>query len=239
MLNADQSSVECTLNTCAVNWSLTSRWLLDDVDDVYLFAKATDVDGFSTGPHVKVRQTFFNEIENDLEVIGFRVLDENQRDLNDWSNPQWPFHLNASQGMVATGMVRFEGIADAFVQSGDAEVRIDATAVPPQNISGGPNEWSGQPIDWSASWFGDVDASGSFSIDLQSPDLDEPLPSNTRILLTPHIHRSGPLGENTSSSTDRTSSSIGVPFLFDKVHPNTLRLDALDSGRFVPADGHI
>lgn len=239
MLNADQSSVECTLNTCAVNWSLTSRWLLDDVDDVYLFAKATDVDGFSTGPHVKVRQTFFNEIENDLEVIGFRVLDENQRDLNDWSNPQWPFHLNASQGMVATGMVRFEGIVDAFVQSGDAEVRIDATAVPPQNISGGPNEWSGQPIDWSASWFGDVDASGSFSIDLQSPDLDEPLPSNTRILLTPHIHRSGPLGENTSSSTDRTSSSIGVPFLFDKVHPNTLRLDALDSGRFVPADGHI
>ena len=104
---------------------------MDDVDDVYILAKATDVEGFSTGPAVFYRQTSFNEIENDLEIVDFNVVDMSNRNLADWSNPQWPFHLKANQSLTATGQVRFEGIVGAFANQGDAEVRIDATASPP------------------------------------------------------------------------------------------------------------
>ena len=57
---------------------------MDDVDDLYVLAKATDVDGFSTGPDVEVRQTSFNEVENDLEVVDFNVIDDLNRVLDDW-----------------------------------------------------------------------------------------------------------------------------------------------------------
>ena len=238
-LEASQSLAQCTMNTCSINWSLTSHWLMDDVDDLYVLAKATDVDGFSTGPDVEVRQTSFNEVENDLEVVDFNVIDDLNRVLDDWSNPQWPFHLNASQEMVATGKVRFEGIANAFVESSDAEIRIDATAVPPMNLSGGPNEWPGDAVDWSASWFGDVDSNGAFSIDIQAPGMGDAVPSNTRILLSPHVHRTGPVDEDTSSSEDQTNPFISIPFLFDKVHPTTVSIDALESGDYVPVDGLI
>jgi hypothetical protein len=238
-LEASQSLAQCTMNTCSINWSLTSHWLMDDVDDLYILAKATDVDGFSTGPDVEVRQTSFNEVENDLEVVDFNVIDDLNRVLDDWSNPQWPFHLNASQEMVATGKVRFEGIANAFVESSDAEIRIDATAVPPMNLSGGPNEWPGDAVDWSASWFGDVDSNGAFSIDIHAPGMGDAVPSNTRILLSPHVHRTGPVDEDTSSSEDQTNPFISIPFLFDKVHPTTVSIDALESGDYVPVDGLI
>ena len=81
----------------------------------------------------------------------------------------------------ATGKVRFEGMTGAFIQEGDAEIRIDATAVPPLNLSGGPNQWPGETVEWSASWFGEVDSSGAFSMAIQAPDLEAELPSNTRM----------------------------------------------------------
>jgi len=235
----NESSIQCTVNTCSVTWAFTSHWLMDDVDDIHLFAKGIDVDGFSTGPTHLFRQTFFNEIENDLEVIDFNVIDDSDRILNDWSNPQWPFHLNASQNMQATGNVRFEGIVGAFVGLGDAQIRIDATAVPPLNLSGGPDQWPNEQIEWSSSWYADVDSNGGFSVSINTPADIENIPSNTRILLSPHIERSGPLSENTATSLDQTSPSQNIPFIFDKIQPTTTTLLILDSGGHAPADGHI
>ncbi len=235
----NQSSVQCSMNTCSATWSFTSHWLMDDVDDLHILAKGTDTDDFSTGPSHFYRQTFFNEIENDLEVVDFNVIDDQNRVLSDWSNPQWPFHLNASQSMEATGKVRFEGILDAYVGLGDAQVRIDATAVPPVNLSGGPDQWPNQPVDWSTSWYTEVDSNGAFTVTLLAPSEAALLPSNTRLLLSPHIERSGPSSENTSTSLDQTSSSQNIPFLFDKIQPSTASLLILDSGGYAPADGHI
>ena len=238
-LNVNQSFINCTMNTCSVNWSFTSQWLMDDVDDVYILAKATDVDNFSTGPVLSYRQTSFNEIENDLEIVGFNVIDHMNRNLGDWSNPEWPFHLNVNQSLVATGQVRFEGIVGAFANQSDAGIRIDATAAPPLNTSGGPDEWPSQPINWSRSWYGNLDSNGMFSIALQTPDLEAELPSNTSIVVSPHIYRLGPISQDSTTSYDRTSPSQNVPFLFDKIEPSTVRVEALDSGKYVLADGHI
>ena len=67
------------MNTCSVTWTFMSHWLMDDTDDLHLLAKGIDVGGFSTGPSHLYRQTFFNEIENDLEVIDFNVIDDENR----------------------------------------------------------------------------------------------------------------------------------------------------------------
>ena len=238
-LMVSESSIQCTMNTCSVTWAFRSNWLMDDVDDLHILAKGMDVDGFSTGPSHLYRQTFFNEIENDLEVIDFNVIDDENRVLSDWSNPQWPFHLNASQSMEATGKVRFEGILDAYVGLGDAQIRIDATAVPPLNLTGGPDQWPDLPVDWSMSWYAEIDSNGAFSVTIHSPEQAALLPSNTRLLLSPHIERSGPVSENTATSLDQTSMSQNIPFLFDKIQPSTASLLILDSGGYAPADGHI
>jgi hypothetical protein len=238
-LKSSQSSIECSVNVCNATWALTSTWAFDDIDDLHVLTSATDENGFSTGPAHTYRQTVFNEIENDLEVIDFTVMDSRQRNLNDWSNPQWPFHLNASQEMVASGSVRYEGIAQSYVGQGEAEVRIDAHAMPPLNLSGGPNEWPGEAVEWTASWFVEVDSSGGFSIDISSPLLSENVPSGTRIHVTPHIERCGPLSDQSSTSQDKTSLAAHAPYLYDRVSPNALSLIALDSGGYAPAENHI
>ncbi|MFL2950134.1 MAG: hypothetical protein ACJZ40_07100 [Candidatus Poseidoniaceae archaeon] len=238
-LISQNSSVSCSMNVCNVTWSLTSTWAFDDIDDVHALAFGTDVDGLSTGPAHLHRQTGFNEIENDLEVVDFSLMDANQRNLNDWSNPQWPFHLSANQTMQASGAVRFQGIAQAYVAQGQAEVRIDAVAVPPINQSGGPNEWPSDQVEWTASWFSEVDANGHFSVMLSTPSEDAGVPSGTRILVSPHIERRGPSDVVATTSLDFTSRSNDVPFLFDRVAPNTISLLALDPGGYAPADNHI
>ena len=40
----NQSSVQCTMNTCSVTWAFTSHWLMDDVDDLHILAKGIDID---------------------------------------------------------------------------------------------------------------------------------------------------------------------------------------------------
>ena len=123
-------------------WVLTSTWLLDDVDDLVVLTVAEDVDGLETGPEVFVRKTAFNEIENDLEVVDFTVTDASHRRIDDWTNSFWPFHLNENQSLVAEGRVRMEGIANEWVEAGQAQVTVTLRAVPPKNLSGGPDEWA-------------------------------------------------------------------------------------------------
>ena len=84
-LNPSSSTVSCSLNTCSIDWTLTSTWLLDDVDDVHVLIQATDDAGLHVGPSVFVRKTPFNEVENDLEVVDFTVLDSLSRRLDDWT----------------------------------------------------------------------------------------------------------------------------------------------------------
>ena len=91
---------------------MTSTWLFDDIDDVHVLTNAKDEDGLEVGPHVFVRKTAYNEVENDLEVVGFTVTDSTQRRIDDWTNSFWPYHLNENQTLLAEGRVRMEGIAN-------------------------------------------------------------------------------------------------------------------------------
>ncbi|MGB0378217.1 MAG: hypothetical protein ACPGGE_05280, partial [Poseidonia sp.] len=151
LFDASASSVVCTTNTCSIDWAFTSTWLLDDVDDLHVLTTATDDEGLAAGPEVFVRKTAFNEVENDLEVVAFTVTDSQQRRIDDWTNSFWPFHLDENESLLASGRVRMEGVANQWVQAGEAEATVTLRAVPPKNLSGGPDEWPGEPVSWSRS----------------------------------------------------------------------------------------
>ena len=237
-LDAAASSVSCTLNTCSVQWVLTSTWLLNDMDDLHVLTMAQDENGLEAGPEVFVRKTAFNEIENDLEVVDFTVSDTQQRRIDDWTNSFWPYHLNENQTLHTEGRVRMEGIANQWVDAGEAEVTVTLRAVPPKNLSGGPDEWLNEPINWSRSWSAEVTSGGWFSVSLSTPAQAEGLPSNTFFELRPSLTRRGPVDAVTTSE-DRTVVLTPTRFLHDTVPPEVDSLHVLDSGQEVVADGHV
>ena len=235
----EASNVTCTTNACSITWTLESTWLLDDVDDLYVLTQGTDAEGMQVGPSVFVRQTPFNEVENDMEVVDFTVVDNDARRLDDWTNSFWPYHLSENTSMVAQGRVRIEGIAEEWVEAGQAEATVTVRAVPPKNASGGPDTWPGEPVVWSRSWASEVEAGGWFTVLLQTPSLEAGLPSNTWLEITPSLSRRGPLTMNASTSEDRTVIITPTRLLYDTTSPEVTSLTILDFGRVVPADDHV
>ncbi len=235
----DGSSVSCSTNSCSVTWALKSTWLLDDVDDIHLLTQATDEAGMSVGPSVFMRQTPFNEVENDLEVTTFTVTDTALRRLDDWTNSFWPYHLGENTSMVAQGRVRIEGIADEWIEAGEAEATVTLRAVPPKNASGGPDTWPGVPVNWTQTWSSEIGEGGWFSIPLSTPSLNDGLPSNTWLEITPSLSRRGPAAINASTSEDRTVVLTPTRVLYDITSPRVESLEILDFGRVVPADEHV
>jgi hypothetical protein len=233
------SSVNCGLNACEVTWRFKSSWLLDDVDDVHYFLKATDINGMFAGPTLHFINTQSNQIENDVEIVQLGILDDQQRPIGDWTHPLWPFHVSQSTTMEVTGRVRFDGTSNIWVGSNEAEVTIQIQAVPPINASGGQPEWPGEAVDYIQSWTGEVDDTGRFSVTIESPSSTENIPSNTWMSIRAFISRCGPANQTSTTSLDRTQSVSAIRFLHDTSPPDFIGLDVLDQSGRVPLDGHI
>lgn len=233
------SSVNCDLNSCEVIWRFRSSWLLDDVDDVHYFLKATDANGMFAGPTLHYINTQSNQIENDVEIIQLEIFDDQQRSIADWTHPLWPFHVSQSTAMEVTGRVRFDGTSNIWVGLNEAEVTIQIQAVPPINASGGQPEWPGEPVDFIQSWTGEVDENGRFTINIESPTIADKVPSNTWMNIRAFISRCGPENQTTTTSLDRTQAITEIRFLHDVSPPDFLGLDVLDPSGRVPLDGHI
>ena len=232
------SNVSCTRSECNVTWVFESTWLNDDIDDVHWMAFALDENGLKTGPAVWAENTAYNDVENDLEAFDIRAYDDEGRALHDWTQPLWPLHVNPETAMFISGRVRFEGVADGWVEEGEAQVTVEARAVPPKNISGGSDEWPGIPIVWSHSNTSEVDAFGQFSIPLTIPDADE-LISGTRIEVRVLLTRCGPAGNQATTAFDRTAEATSFEILYDETKPDLISVEILDQSGLQPADGHI
>ena len=237
-INDAKSNVSCLEGYCLINWTITSSWQLDDVDDVNWLISSTDSAGLVTGPKVLTRQTQFNEIENDLEIFELSVSDSNSRVISDWTNPNWPYRFNSQEALSVHGKVRFQGVTDGLVNSGDAEIAVILTAVPPANLSGGVDEWDEEQIDWSQSWFVEVGQDGKFTIDISTPSMQE-VPSNTTLKLHTQLSRLGPTHDVSANSLDQTSPNIGTKLIFDTASPQINAINIYDPSGLTPADGHI
>ena len=232
------SNVSCTRSECTVTWVFESTWLNDDIDDVHWMTFAIDENGLKTGPAVWAENTAYNDVENDLEAFDIVAYDDEGRALHDWTQPLWPLHVNPETEMFISGRVRFEGVANGWVQEGEAEVMAEARAVPPKNISGGSDEWPSLPIVWSLNNSTEVDAFGQFSIPLTIPDADE-LISGTRIEVRVLLTRRGPAGNQVTTAFDKTAESTSFEILYDETKPDLISVEILDQSGLQPADGHI
>lgn len=237
-INEHKSTVFCDQGYCLITWVLQSNWRLNDIDDIAWMANSFDLDGLATGPTTVVRETQFNEIENDLEVFEFSVHDADDNLISDWTNQQWPYRLSDSNSLAISGKVRFEGINNALVSHGDAQVEIRLTAVPPVNVSGGVDEWHAEDIIWTNSWFTEVESGGLFSAQIMTPERGQ-VPSNTSIQISVHISRVGPAAEGNPDAEDRTSVNLKTRFIFDTGSPTVSAINIYDPAGIVNADGHV
>ena len=238
-LNTAGCQIQIMLNSVEIDWSLNTHWLMDDVDEIHFLLMSTDEEGFEVGPGHLVRPTPFNEFENDLEVIDFNVISGDSRQLGNAFDPMWPFHLQPLQTLSVTGKVRFEGIANAWAPQNSAEIEIEMKAVPPKNESGGIDEWIGEPVNWSQTWYSTLNQHSVFDRDILVPQPFGQFPSGTRFEIRPSIIRSGPISEDSSTSIDKTAQSVFVPFVIDSEVPEIIGIYALDSAGITPADGHV
>ena len=237
-INNMESNVSCLEGYCLINWTITSSWQLDDIDDVNWLISSIDFEGLVTGPVVVKRQTQFNEIENDLEIFDLSVSDSDSRVISDWTNPSWPYRFNSQEILSVHGKVRFQGVTDGLMNSGDAEVEIILTAVPSSNLSGGVDEWDSEQINWSQSWFVEVGQDGEFTIDISTPNKQE-VPSNTTLKLHAQLSRLGPVNDISTNSLDQTSPNVGTKLIFDTASPQIKAINIYDPSGLTPADGHI
>ena len=236
-VNQEKSTISCNEGYCSIDWVLQSTWSLDDIDDVSWMVKSTDVNGLTTGPSILQRQTQYNEIENDIEVFELSVYDPANRDISDWTSQNWPYRFSENNILSVNGKIRFEGITDAGFVRNDAEVEIRMTAIPPDNISGGIGEWPDGEVNWSYSWFTEVESGGMFSTEISTPDSNK-LPSNTSVQISAHISRVGPSDEVAQGARDVTSPNIKTKFIFDNSKPIITSIKIYDPAGLVDADGH-
>ena len=238
-LSSADCQIQVMLNGVEVYWSMSTHWLMDDIDDIHFLVMSNDEEGFEVGPGHLVRSTPFNEFENDLEIIDFNVLTGDSRQLGNAFDSMWPFHLKPLQTLSVTGKVRFEGIANVWAPQDSAEIEIEMKVVPPKNESGGIDEWIGEPVNWSQTWYSALNPNSEFSRDILVPQSFGQFPSGTRFEIRPSISRSGPLSEDSSTSFDNTAQSVFVPFIIDTEVPEVIGIYALDPGGITPADGHV
>ena len=231
------SQATCSGSECTVTWVFRSTWLNDDIDDLHWFISSIDEDGLETGPLVYSQNTFYNDVENDLEAFNIIAYDHRGRALHDWSQPLWPLHVNPETSLTVQGQVRYQGIAGAWVGENDAEVTVEIHAVPPLNISG-PDEWIGDSIVWSIANMTTVDSDGRFAVPLTIPD-DENLPSGTRLEARILLTRCGPPGSAVQTALDQTAQSTSFEMMYDRNPPDVIGLEILDPSGLQPADNHV
>lgn len=236
-LEDGSTSVNCIAGFCQIQWMITSTWQLDDIDDIHWMVVSQDTSGLETGPDLLIRQTAFNEVENDLEIIQFEAFDD-ENALHDWTDADWPFHIQSNESITVNGQVRFQGVSNNFILPDQARIEVKLQAVPPKNISGGQDVWPDAPINWSDSWFIEVGVNGYFSTIINTPD-SLIIPSNTSLEISAHIVRIGPIGQQSNTSNDMTAIYQKTRILFDIESPEVISLDVLDPGGQVPADEHL
>ena len=235
---AAKTNVSCNGGFCLVNWTLQSTWHLDDVNNVAWMVNSTDFDGLVTGPAVLIRDTRFNEIENDLEIFELSVVDSTNNIINDWTNQNWPYRISQQNNLTVSGTVRFEGINSPLLDENDAEVEIRLTALPPINASDEPDGWDNNDVGWSSAWFTDISKMGYFTKEITTPNIGD-VPSNTTIQLSVHISRVGPIDEASDTALDQTPPSMNTRFIFDVASPSIAAINVYNPNGLIPADNLV
>ena len=166
------------------------------------------------------------------------MTDTQQRRIDDWTNSFWPFHLEANESLLASGRVRMEGVANQWVEAGEAEATVTyerfrprTSPVDPTNGLGGrevvPFVDGGSGGRWLVH-------RGGFNTVGRRRGPQQHLPRTDTFPLAAR-----PLDVEALTSEDRTVVLTPTRILHDTVQPSVDALTSLDSGQEVVADGHV
>ena len=206
---------DCSVSESAglieVKWRFLVSWTWDDVAQIDWSALSQNITGEAIAPAVaQSGGTGSQAVENDLEVSGFEVFDQEGRHLSNQFSSDYPFHSRSGNDITVMGTVRFQNTIDLRPQQSDFAIIV--------NVSG-----SEIPVA--------ADGDGTFS----GTTTVEPAFSHT---LSPRIGRVGPVTGATSAS-DSTISPPVVTILVDDTPPVASNFLVSTSVGQIDANGYV
>ncbi|MDP6856968.1 MAG: hypothetical protein QGH13_05510 [Candidatus Thalassarchaeaceae archaeon] len=217
MLLSDVNISLIGTETIRVAWNLQTQWAFDDQAWILVLAEAVEVDGFTLGPaHGMIGGSNHLAMENDLEVISWDVRDSDSRLLSNTWDSRYPFYVTADSQIDVTGVVRFEGVANAHPSHDSFSVALEA-------ISGNTSSKS----------IGMTGLDGTWSASIVVPH------EAGNVTVSPWIVSIGPPGTSVLGAEDVSGGEIEVEVRVDTNAPEvgTLMLHTPQGGR--PANGNV
>jgi len=194
-----------------VHWRFKLTWIWDDVNSIVWTARGYDSSGDAIAPATaQTGGQGSQAVENDLEVSGFIVKDDQGRDLSNRFSPDYPFHARSGQDVTVSGDVRFQNTA------GHRPLQSDFAMI--VNVSGAEEMIA-------------VDGNGTFSGLVTLPEVDEHT-------LYPTIGRVGPV-TGATGATDSTVSPPIVTIKVDDEAPHASPFLVSTSVGLLEANGFV
>ena len=174
-----------------IDWRFRVSWTWDDVTQIDWSALSYNITGEAIAPAIAQSGGSGSQaVENDLEVSGFEVYDDQGRHLSNQFSPDYPFHSRSDHSVSIGGTVRFQNTVDLRPLQSDFAIIV--------NVSG--NE---MPL------ISDGDGTFSGNISLEEAEAHT---------LSPRIGRVGPITGSTGANDSTVSPPI-VTVLMDDEAP--------------------
>ena len=194
-----------------IDWRFRVSWTWDDVAQIDWSALGYNVTGEAIAPaQAQSGGTGSQAVENDLEVSGFEVYDNQGRHLSNPFSPDYPFHSRSGQNVSISGNVRFQDTIDLRPLQDDFAMIVNVSGVEIPLISDGNGTFSGNT-------------------------LLSPAESHT---LSPRIGRVGPITGSTGAN-DSTITPPVVTVMVDDEAPIASPLLVSTSAGQLDANGYV
>ena len=111
-----------------IDWRFRVSWTWDDVTQIDWSALSYNITGEAIAPAAAQSGGSGSQaVENDLEVSGFEVYDDQGRHLSNQFSPDYPFHSRSNHSVDVSGTVRFQNTVDLRPLQSDFAIIVNVS----------------------------------------------------------------------------------------------------------------